>query len=463
MKITYKNINQIANDIKDKVVSNHISNIVIVNSSDILLTFSFYRKEKLLISINHTNPFVSFIKSENNISTILGKLNDTLRKEIRDGLLVDVKPLNEDRVIEFTIYKVDEFYQKQIIYLVIELIPTKPNLLLLNKDRSIIYATHFTTLDATRLVLKDQPYTLIEKNKEVKIIDDNFNLEAYKEEANKYYEEALIKRKNEKFAPLYHFLKNKKKSLERKIVSLNKEIDNAKNAPKYLEIGNALLGYINNEDELNIYLKENNIKYNELMNVSANAQIYFKKYKKCKRAIEMAQNEIDNANKLIDEYSLILNSWPYYNDEELIDLESIYVPKKNKKKNEHTALIPSYIILNNTKIGFGKNDKQNEYLTFKIAKKDDTYLHIKDYHGAHVIIFSSNPTNEELLIASEIALILSNKESGNIIYTKVNNLKKSSTTGLVNFVNYKEITLNNVRDSTKELLLLAKELNSNKN
>ena len=193
------------------------------------------------------------------------------------------------------------------------------------------------------------------------------------------------------------------------------------------------------------------------MSVSMNAQSYFKKYKKCKRALEMAQNEIDNANKLINEYTLILNSWPYYSDEELMDLESIYVPKKRKKKGEHTALLPSYILVNKTKIGFGKNNKQNEYLTFKLAKKEDTYLHIKDYHGAHVVIFNNNPTNEELLIASEIALILSNKESGNIIYTKVNNLKKSPTTGLVTFNTYKEITLNSVRDSTKELLLLARK------
>lgn len=195
MKITYKNINIIANDIKDKVVSNHISNIVILNSTDILFTFSFYRKEKLLISLNHTNPFISFIKNENNVSTILGKLNDTLRKEIRDGLLVDVEPLNDDRVVEFSIYKVDEYYQKQLYYLIIELIPTKPNLLILDKNRIVIYATHFTGLDATRLVLKDQPYTLIEKNKDVKIVDDNFNLEEFKDYANKYYEEALIKKK----------------------------------------------------------------------------------------------------------------------------------------------------------------------------------------------------------------------------------------------------------------------------
>ena len=459
MKITYKNINIIANDIKDKVVSNHISNIVIINSTDILFTFSFYRKEKLLISLNHTNPFISFIKNENNVSTILGKVNDTLRKEIRDGHLVDVKPLNKDRVVEFSIYKVDEYYQKQLYYLIVELIPTKPNLLILDKNRNVIYATHFTGLDATRLVLKDQPYTLIEKNKDVKIVDDNFNLEEFKDYANKYYEEALIKRKNEKFAPLYHFLKNKKKSLERKLISLNKEIDNAKNASKYLEIGNALLAYINNEDELKDYLKENNIKYDELMSVSNNAQSYFKKYKKCKRALDMAQNEIDTANKLIDEYSLILNSWPYYNDEELMDLESIYVPKKKKKKIEHTALLPSYILVNKTKIGFGKNNKQNEYLTFKLAKKDDTYLHIKDYHGAHVVIFNDNPSDEELLIASEIALLLSNKESGNIIYTKVNNLKKSPTSGQVTFNTYKEITLNSIRATTKELLLSARKFN----
>ena len=84
--------------------------------------------------------------------------------------------------------------------------------------------------------------------------------------------------------------------------------------------------------------------------------------------------------------------------------------------------------------------------------KNDTYLHIKDMHGSHVIIHNENPTNEQLLVGAEIALILSNQEAGDIYYTKIRNVKKGSSLGEANLLSYKTITLKSVRDSTKILL-----------
>ena len=59
--------------------------------------------------------------------------------------------------------------------------------------------------------------------------------------------------------------------------------------------------------------------------------------------------------------------------------------------------------------GFGRNAEQNQHLSFKIAHDEDTFLHIHDYSGAHVIIFKQNPNEEELLIGAELAIYLSKK------------------------------------------------------
>lgn len=454
IKITYKNLKEIAQDITSKVVSNHICNVIQVTSVDFLLVFSFYRKQRLLISINHQSPFVGFINQNNQVSTKVGLVNDTLRKYLRDAIITEVKTINDDRVIEITTLKNDDFYQKKITYLIVELIPTRPNLILLDENRKIIFATHYTTLEANRLVMKNLIYKPIKKSKEIEI-NDPFNFDSYTASISEYFEHSLEKKKEENHRELYLFFKNRVKSLKKKILSLNKELEHAKKGDEYLDIGNTLLCYVNDETEAKKYIEENNIQYNPLLSLSSNAELYFKKYKKAKRAVEMAQSEIEVSNNLIKEFELILSSWAYYEEEELKEFESLYLKRKPNKKPVDLKK-PSYVIVNNVKIAFGKNSKQNEYLTFKLARKDDTYLHIKDYHGSHVIIFSDNLNNELLLTASEIALLLSQKEEGSIIYTKVKNVKKTETSGKVTFTNYQEITLTKVRNETKELLLTAK-------
>ena len=94
----------------------------------------------------------------------------------------------------------------------------------------------------------------------------------------------------------------------------------------------------------------------------------------------------------------------------------------------------------------------NNELTFKVATKDDYYLHIKDYHGAHVIIKDSNPSNEVKLVAAELCLILSNKDAGDVMITSMKNVKKGHALGEANLLSYSTITLNNVRKSTIALL-----------
>ena len=79
-------------------------------------------------------------------------------------------------------------------------------------------------------------------------------------------------------------------------------------------------------------------------------------------------------------------------------------------------------------------------------------MHIKDYHGAHVIIRNNNPSNEEKLLAAELCLILSNKSAGEIMIAPMKDVKKGQALGEALLQNYSLIVLNEVRQSTIELL-----------
>ena len=158
MALNYQDVKELTFNIKEKIKGNHIAGITLINSHDAVLTFSFYRKEKLIISLNHNYPLVGMIDKEISFPTIMNKLCEELRKNIKDTIVIDVEALNDDRIISFTLQKTDEFYQKKLLYLIVELIPHHPNLFILDEERHILFANHYSSLTDKRLVLKNMIY-----------------------------------------------------------------------------------------------------------------------------------------------------------------------------------------------------------------------------------------------------------------------------------------------------------------
>ena len=79
-------------------------------------------------------------------------------------------------------------------------------------------------------------------------------------------------------------------------------------------------------------------------------------------------------------------------------------------------------------------------------------MHIKDYHGAHVIIHHPNPDNDLKLVAAELCLILSNKSAGEVMITNMKNVKKGHALGEAILLNYSSIILKDIRPETYSLL-----------
>lgn len=454
-KLNLDGIFQIKEDLDKKILNSFITNVVVVNSHDILLTFSFYNKEKLLISLNHSSPFLGFVPTDFNAHTVLGQLNDNLRKYLKGSYIIAIDVLNNDRVLKFTLHKSNDFYEKETYYLVLELIPTISNLIFLDSKENIIFAKHYSDLTASRPIIQKMKYVPLTKNKELE--RGTFNYTKYNEDISKYVLDSINLKQKEKALPLYNHLKTKIKSLKRKIKVLENELEDAKNKLVYKEYGEALLTYKDDKEELEMLITTIP-SYDKDLSVEENATSLFNKYKKYKRTIENDNREIDIANKEIEEYERLLSIFEYLSEEEILELSQKYLPKQTNKKSKQLppSNAPYYVEYNKVRIGFGKNKEQNNVLTFKKANKEDIFIHVANYSASHVVIFSNNVNKDTLLVGLEIALLLSGKVDAELQVSKIKDIKKGQSTGQVLLNKYETYNLREARDSTKKLLLTQK-------
>lgn len=172
-----------------------------------------------------------------------------------------------------------------------------------------------------------------------------------------------------------------------------------------------LPNFYNNEEPLKITLDVRK-------NPSQNAQKYFAKYQKLRNAvafvgeqIDLTLNEIDYLESVSTQLSLATPKDVADIKEELIQ-EGYLKKKKTKKKAMKTqqGKPDHYLSSDGTSILVGKNNLQNDQLTLKTARKTDIWLHTKNIPGSHVIIQSSDPSEETILEAANIAAYFSKSQ-----------------------------------------------------
>ena len=169
---------------------------------------------------------------------------------------------------------------------------------------------------------------------------------------------------------------------------------------------------------------------------SANAQRYYKLYNKAKKAKEVLSEQI----KLWESELLYLDSVRAFLDkaeteEDISELrEELYragysSKMKNYRPQKKVKLLcMQYETSGGYTVLVGKNNIQNDNLTFKLAAKDDIWFHVKDMPGSHVIMQTGGeePSERDYTEAAEIAAYFSKATAGPVAvdYTKVKNVKK---------------------------------------
>lgn len=249
--------------------------------------------------------------------------------------------------------------------------------------------------------------------------------------------------------------------LNKKLNNVNEILKDGENLEKYKQFGELLNCNMHNlkigmeKIEVINFYDDNNlitIPLQKNLTPSRNAQNYFKKYNKLKNSITHAtaykkefENDIYYLNSVICELDIAES----LNDVDEIRAELIssgYIKKvyKSNKKRDDIALEPLKYEYNGFTILVGRNNIQNDKLTFKIAKKTDTWLHTKKIHGSHVIIKGENIPDDVLLYAAKLAVLHSaGKKSSKVEvdYTLVKFVHKEigAKPGMVVYTDYHSV------------------------
>ncbi len=176
------------------------------------------------------------------------------------------------------------------------------------------------------------------------------------------------------------------------------------------------------------------IDLDERFDGKTNANKYYAKYQKAKNAlhhlneqISLTKDEINYFDSLIT----LMENATYYDALEIKEeLENLGYLKKKKTKQVHRNKklhIEKYLTKDNIEIYVGKNNLQNDYLTFKMASRFDMWFHVKDMPGSHVVVHSDQLDEYTIRLASKMAAYFSKGKHSSSVpvnYTLVKTLKK---------------------------------------
>ncbi len=273
----------------------------------------------------------------------------------------------------------------------------------------------------------------------------------------------------------------------KKLENINDKIEKSKNKDELKNFGELLLSNIYkftedytiaSNDSSKILITENT-KYVELENfydnnklvkipidptisISKNAERYFKKYNKAKNTIEVTkiqkeetQKELNYIESLVyslDNCKTIQDVDAVYNEiSENILFNTLNFNNKNHKVKEAYSMLDNYMKLkvDDYDVFIGKNNKQNDYLTLKIANPNDYWFHTKDIHGSHLILRCNGdtPKIDTITKCAELAAYYSKAKFSSHVpvdYTLVKNIKKphGSNPGYVIYTTNKTIYVN---------------------
>jgi len=240
-----------------------------------------------------------------------------------------------------------------------------------------------------------------------------------------------------------------KKTLSKLLIELDSYKDNYLNQ----EYGNLLFTYIDlGYIEGNYFVIDEEIKIpiDPSISISENAKKYFKVYSKNQKSIPYLNEYIEKSKHQIEYFENILDELTYSNDEsleqikeELASLGLFKITNKGRKKKAKINLL-TFKSKTGIDISVGRNNIQNEYLTFEYAKFYETFFHVKDYSGAHVVVHSQNLDEETIRFAANLAAYYSKAKYSSSVpvdYTQIKNVKKhpANIPGKVLIKNYKTI------------------------
>lgn len=238
---------------------------------------------------------------------------------------------------------------------------------------------------------------------------------------------------------LIHRVQNELEKNKKKLVKQEKELAATEKAETFRQKGELLTTYLsmvpNDQPSVildNYYTGEKlEIALDVSLSPSQNAQRYFKKYQKLKEAVKHLKGLIEDTKQTIAYFESVETALSQASLDEIAEIreelvETGFMKRRSTDKRQKRKKPEQYLATDGkTIIMVGRNNLQNEELTFKMAKKGELWFHAKDIPGSHVIIKDNlDPSDEVKTDAAELAAYYSKARLSNLVQVDMIDNKK---------------------------------------
>ncbi|WP_139452583.1 NFACT RNA binding domain-containing protein [Campylobacter armoricus] len=402
----------------------------------------------LELSLDHHSFIVDLTRGKSGIyqdkiqaKTYNAPFDFMLKKYFSNARILNLEVLENNRILSFEVLS-EKSYKAYGAKIYFEFTGKNTNVIITDTNEIVIEALRH--IDKSYRIVKIGEQLQALKAYEIKedfVKIDNFDI-YFKDIAKKLQQNRLKEIKENKLLNIDKKILNLKESianLEQEDITLEKAQNLSQKADILFANLNSLKDYQREFILQDFNGKELEFKLDDTPKNTANE--FYKMVKKLKQKAKNINIEREILNEKLD--FLINLKDLIFKSASIRELE-ILMPKKakNTKKEELNAGVSSFYF-DEFKISVGRNEKANEYL-LKVAKKDDIWLHVKDYPSAHVIITSNKLKISQLVLefAAKLCVEFSKLSSGAYLvdYTS-KNFVKIREKAFVNYTNYKTISI----------------------
>ena len=283
-------------------------------------------------------------------------------------------------------------------------------------------------------------------------LDDHFSslsqlLDVY------YKDKAERDRVKQQASELIRRVENELQKNRQKLKKQEKELLATENAEEFRQKGELLTTFLhqvpNDQNQVvldNYYTNQPiTIALDKALTPNQNAQKYFKRYQKLKEAVKYLTDLIEETKATIlylESVETVLNQAGLDEIAEIREelIETGFIRRRQREKLHKRKKPEKYLASDGkTIIYVGRNNLQNDELTFKMARKDELWFHAKDIPGSHVVISGNlDPSDEVKTDAAELAAYYSKGRLSNLVQVDMIQVKKLNkpTGGKPGFVTY---------------------------
>ncbi|ABV10691.1 Rqc2 family fibronectin-binding protein FbpA [Streptococcus gordonii] len=268
-----------------------------------------------------------------------------------------------------------------------------------------------------------------------------------------YKDKAERDRVNQQASELIRRVENELEKNRKKLGKQEDELLATENAEEFRQKGELLTTFLhqvpNDQDQVeldNYYTGEKIlITLDKALTPNQNAQRYFKRYQKLKEAVKHLTSLIEETRTTILYLESVETALAQASLTEIAEIreeliQTGFIRRRQREKIQKRKKPEKYLASDGqTIILVGRNNLQNDELTFKMAKKDELWFHAKDIPGSHVVITGNlQPSDEVKTDAAELAAYFSKARLSNLVQVDMIEIKKLNkpTGGKPGFVTY---------------------------